>query len=187
MKKLTFYFIDNNYHHSNVIDDEMKNISWKVAIQTAIAISCHKLPEGLIMIMRNSAGGSFGLSIFIGLFIHNIPEGFTLAIPMLMMTGSRAKAFLFAAAVGGLCQPIGGFIGTLLMGTVDPSSFMLMNGVVLGMVSGMMLTVIIECGRSIYQSYRKKSQDFKYLVLCFLVGFIVMFIIGTIVGHDDDD
>ncbi|PHH59108.1 hypothetical protein CDD80_1875 [Ophiocordyceps camponoti-rufipedis] len=41
------------------------------------------------------------------LFVHNITEGFALALPLYMALGSRWRAMLWSAILGGLSQPIG--------------------------------------------------------------------------------
>lgn len=82
-------------------------------LQTSIAIALHKLPEGFIMYATNHASPSLGASVFFALFIHNLTEGFVLALPIYLALGSRTKAMLWAAGLGGLSQPLGAGIAAL--------------------------------------------------------------------------
>lgn len=166
--------------HVHKQDESKEELGWKVSIQTAVAIACHKFPEGLLMIIGNSVNQKLGWSLFLGLFVHNFPEGFTLAIPMLMSTGSRMKAFLFAAAIGGLTQPIGGLVGTILVDTINPESFNFYNAIILSSVGGMMLTVVLQCIRSISQSYFEKEAKLKYLLISFFTGLMGMVALNSI-------
>lgn len=90
-------------HHHHVPENPFLSIG----LQTSIAITLHKLPEGFLTYATNHANPTLGLSVFLALFVHNISEGFSLALPLYLAMGSRIKAFLVAAILGGLSQPLG--------------------------------------------------------------------------------
>lgn len=94
---------DSQPHHHHVPTNAFLSIS----LQTSIAIALHKLPEGFITYATNHANPSLGFSVFLALFIHNISEGFALALPIYLATQSRLKAIALAALLGGLSQPLG--------------------------------------------------------------------------------
>ena len=96
-------------HHHHV----PKNAFLALSLQTSIAITVHKLPEGFITYATNHANPKLGFSVFMALAIHNITEGFALSLPIYLSTQSRLKAFLYSTVLGGLSQPIGAGIAAI--------------------------------------------------------------------------
>ncbi|KAI9658496.1 MAG: hypothetical protein M1831_003934 [Alyxoria varia] len=96
-------------HHHHIPANAFLSIS----LQTCIAIALHKLPEGFITYATNHANPSLGLSVFLALFIHNLSEGFALALPILLATGSRARALIISTILGGFSQPLGAGIAAI--------------------------------------------------------------------------
>lgn len=92
-----------NSHHHHVPE----NAFMSIGLQTSIAIALHKLPEGFITYATNHASPALGFSVFMALFIHNITEGFALALPLYLALGSKLKAMLWASLLGGISQPLG--------------------------------------------------------------------------------
>ncbi|KAI0010185.1 Zinc/iron permease [Xylariaceae sp. FL0662B] len=96
-------------HHHHVA----KNAFLSIGLQTSVAIALHKFPEGFITYATNHANPSLGFNVFLALFVHNISEGFALALPLYMALHSRIKAMLWASVLGGLSQPLGAAIAVL--------------------------------------------------------------------------
>lgn len=90
-------------HHHHV----PANAFLSIGLQTVLAIGLHKLPEGFITFATNHANPALGFNVFLALFVHNIAEGFAMALPLYMALGSRLRAIVWAALLGGLSQPIG--------------------------------------------------------------------------------
>ncbi|XBW37259.1 hypothetical protein QEN19_002842 [Hanseniaspora menglaensis] len=133
----------NSYHtsneHSNVhphFDDSLGNPSdhshlletpfsklFSIGLQTCIALSLHKLPEGLILYFSNvdnkdiiegkhsSFSKTGGSSIFIALAIHNFVEGFAMCLPIYSAFASKFKAVVLISLLGGMTQPLGALLG----------------------------------------------------------------------------
>ena len=81
-----------------------------------IAISLHKLPEGLAVGVAYSAENMINpLSLVFGIALHNIPEGLTIAISLVGAGESRLKAALTSCLLG-LIQPFGALLGLLFIG-----------------------------------------------------------------------
>lgn len=97
---------DGELHHHHVPENAFMNLS----LQTSIAIALHKLPEGFITYATNHANPSLGFSVFTALFIHNITEGFALALPLFLALGSRPQALLWSFLLGSVSQPLGAAI-----------------------------------------------------------------------------
>ncbi|KAI8057357.1 ZIP zinc transporter-domain-containing protein [Syncephalis plumigaleata] len=85
-----------------------------MAIQTALAVALHKLPEGMITFLGASTSASLGWSLLMAILVHNIPDGLAISVPVYTATGSRWRAFWAAALLGGLAQPLGALIGMAL-------------------------------------------------------------------------
>ncbi|KAH9898933.1 ZIP zinc transporter [Xylariomycetidae sp. FL2044] len=96
-------------HHHHVAE----NAFLSIGLQTSIAITLHKLPEGFITYATNHANPNLGFNVFLALFVHNISEGFALALPLYMALNSRLRAMLWASVLGGLSQPLGAGIAVL--------------------------------------------------------------------------
>ena len=79
-----------------------------------IAITLHKLPEGLAVGVAYGAEELINpLSLVIGIAVHNIPEGLTIAISLIGAGSTRLRA-AFVAFMIGLMQPFGAVVGLLL-------------------------------------------------------------------------
>jgi ZIP family zinc transporter len=84
-----------------------ENAFMSIGLQTSIAIALHKLPEGFITYATNHANPSLGFSVFMALFVHNITEGFAMALPLFLALNSRFRAMFWASLLGGVSQPLG--------------------------------------------------------------------------------
>lgn len=96
-------------HHHHV----PTNAFMAIGLQTSLAIALHKAPEGFITYATNHANPTLGFAVFMALFIHNITEGFAMALPLYLALGSRIKAMVWSAFLGGLSQPIGAGVAAL--------------------------------------------------------------------------
>jgi ZIP family zinc transporter len=96
-------------HHHHV----PQNAFLAIGLQTSIAIALHKFPEGFITYATNHANPTLGFNVFLALFVHNISEGFAMALPLYMALNSRWKAMLWSSLLGGLSQPLGALIAVI--------------------------------------------------------------------------
>jgi zinc transporter, ZIP family len=102
-------------HHHHV----PQNAFLSIGLQTSLAIALHKLPEGFITYATNHASPTLGLTVFIALFIHNITDGFALALPLFLAIRSRTKAIFWASLLGGISQPAGAGLAALWIWYTD--------------------------------------------------------------------
>lgn len=161
-------------HEHNSMGHHGPHFDLKKAWLFIIAITLHKLPEGL------AVGVAFGaeqlvnpLSLLIGIAVHNIPEGLTIAISLVAAGNSRLRAAMTAFAIG-LVQPLGAVLGLFLMG-VD------FNIVPYGMAlaGGTLLFVVIN--EILPETYGYKETN-RSAVSVF-VGFILMTFL-TVLFHE---
>jgi ZIP family zinc transporter len=99
----------DNPHHHHV----PQNAFLSIGLQTSLAIALHKLPEGFITYATNHASPTLGFTVFLALFIHNIVEGFAMALPLYLALNSRWKAMFWSSLLGGISQPAGAGLAAL--------------------------------------------------------------------------
>ncbi|CEP10331.1 hypothetical protein [Parasitella parasitica] len=127
----------HHHNHHESVEQTVNNDPghyYSIGIQTAIAICVHKFPEGLIMFVSSKASATLGLSVGIAMSIHNLTEGFMIALPLYYATRSRSTAFTFAAIMGGFSQPLGALIGLFLIKNISKQRENLLFGIVFGCV-----------------------------------------------------
>jgi zinc transporter, ZIP family len=96
-------------HHHHV----PTNAFLSIGLQTSIAIALHKAPEGFITYATNHANPRLGFAVFMALFIHNITEGFAMALPLYLALHSRTTAIIWSSFLGGLSQPLGAGVAAI--------------------------------------------------------------------------
>lgn len=130
-----------------------------------IAISLHKLPEGLAVGVAYSAEELVNPeSLVLGIALHNIPEGLTMAISLVGAGESKLKAGLTSMAIG-MIQPVGAVLGLLLIGfsaKIIPLAMAMAGGTLLFVVINEILPETYGC---------KQTEKSAFAVFA---GFIVM-------------
>ncbi len=152
-------------HEHNNMGHHGPRFSLRSAWLFIIAITLHKLPEGLAVGVAFSAEDFMNPdSLVIGIALHNIPEGLTIAISLVAANCSKIKA-AFTALLIGMVQPIGAIIGLL---TMDLSDKIVPLG--MAMAGGTLLFVVIN--EILPETYgTKKTERSAFAVF---LGFIFM-------------
>jgi ZIP family zinc transporter len=129
-------------HHTkeDINDEATKRTLNRTGIMTAIAIAIHNIPEGVATYTGAMKNTKLGVALAIAIALHNIPEGIAVATPVYFSTKSKLKAFLWTF-LSALSEPIGGVIGWLIAGEGLNANI---NGVLLGLVAGLMVTISIK-------------------------------------------
>lgn len=147
---VTDSFIDDeeahhDHHHHHIKTPLSRLLS--IGIQTIIAITFHKFPEGFIMYATSKANPELGLMIFLSMFIHNFVEGFTMTLPIYVALGSRWKAILISGTLGCMAQPIGALLGWYTfkggMDMNDNFSILLIGGLI-SLTSGFLSFISLQ-------------------------------------------
>lgn len=112
----------------------------RVGIFTAIAIAIHNFPEGIATFMAGVSDITVGISIALAIAIHNIPEGIAVSVPVYYATGSRKKAFWWAA-LSGLAEPLGALFGFLILSLFQNQ---IVLGYVFAIVAGIMIYISFD-------------------------------------------
>ncbi len=136
-----------------------------------IAIAIHNFPEGLAVGVSFGTGEfAPGLIVALAIGLHNIPEGAAIAFPLLRENYSKKKAF-FVATLTGLVEPIGAFLGLLLVSIAE-----IFLGIGLAFAAGAMIFVVID--EIIPETHtRQFSREVTFAIL---VGFIFMMILDIL-------
>lgn len=91
----------------------------RLGITISIGIALHNLPEGLAIGSGMEAAFGLGLSLALTILLHDIPEGLSMAIPLEAGGMSLGKA-AFITALSGVPTGLGAFIGAAA-GTISPA------------------------------------------------------------------
>ena len=152
-------------HEHNHIGHHGPSFDLKKAWLFIIAISLHKLPEGLAVGVAYGAHELLNpTSLVLGIAIHNIPEGLIMAIALYGAGKSKINAAMVSLAMG-MLQPVGSLIGLLITGFnvhIIPS--------VMAMAGGILMFVVIN--EILPETYGTKKTD-KSAAAVF-GGFILM-------------
>ena len=95
------------------VESDLTKIN-SVGILSAVAITFHNIPEGIITYIGYVDNPVIGLTLALGIAAHNIPEGLSVALPVYYATKNRGKAFLWSL-VSGLAEPLGAFLCMLFL------------------------------------------------------------------------
>jgi zinc transporter ZupT len=101
------------------------------------------------MFVSTKASSALGLSVSIALSIHNLTEGFMIALPLYYATRSRLIAFSAASLMGGLSQPLGALVGLLLVKNISKSKEDVIFGAIFACISGMMSLITIQVNNEV--------------------------------------
>lgn len=141
---------------------------YKVGITSFIVLILHNIPEGIITFITSYDNLSFGIMMCLVIAMHNIPEGIMISMPIYFSTGSKLKGFLYTL-ISGLSEPIGALLAWFFLAPLVTDTFM---GIVLSIVCGMMLHIVIDEIYPLIGTY--KSKIFKYLGIIFALIFIIL-------------
>ncbi|MBQ9236272.1 MAG: ZIP family metal transporter [Alphaproteobacteria bacterium] len=152
-------------HEHNEIGHHGPHFDIKKAWLFIIAITLHKLPEGLAVGVAYGAEDLVNpLSLAIGIAAHNIPEGLTIAISMVAAGNSKLRAAISAGVIG-LVQPLGALVG---LGLTNFGYGFIPYGMALA--GGTLLFVVIN--EILPETYGAKDTN-KSAAAVF-IGFIIM-------------
>lgn len=152
-------------HEHNVTGHHGPHFDIKKAWLFIIAITLHKIPEGLAVGVAYGAEDLVNpMTLVIGIAAHNIPEGLTIAISLIGAGYSRLKAAMVSFVIG-LMQPLGALIGLSLMSfefNVVPYGMAMAGGTLLFVVMNEILP----------ETYDAKNSNRSAAAL--FAGFILM-------------
>ena len=166
--------------HINSNEEEgAKNSKLSKNIKFFLAVTIHNIPEGIAIgfalgLALNTEPNSLqifsALSLAIGMFIQNVPEGTAIALPLTQSGMKKGKAFLLGI-LSGAVEPIFGLLGLLLA-----SSFTFLLPWLLAFSAGAMIYVTVD---ELLPSMREYGC-YHSGIWAFMVGFAIMTILELV-------
>ncbi|CAG8579562.1 7899_t:CDS:2 [Funneliformis caledonium] len=130
--------------------------------------------HGLITFVTSQVSPSIGFALFFAIALHNISEGFTIALPLYVATQSRIKSFLYASLLGGFSQPFGALIGYLFLKESEAACWdhNFIYGALFSAVSGLMGVICIQ--GMLPQAIKHDKSDGHLTTIFFFLGVLIM-------------
>lgn len=166
-------------HHHHV----PTNAFLSIGLQTSIAIALHKFPEGFITYATNHANPSLGFNVFMALLVHNISEGFTIALPLYMALNSRVKALLWAALLGGLSQPMGAAVAALWFRLAGEKGEFRPDGVVYAGLFAITAGIMVSVALQLFVESLSLGHNRNLSIFFGFLGMVVLGVSGALVGE----
>jgi zinc transporter, ZIP family len=116
------------------------NNLYRTGVFTALAITIHNFPEGLVTFIAALQDPALGVAIAVAIAIHNIPEGIAVSVPIYYATQNRKKAFGYSF-LSGLAEPAGALLGYFLL---LPFLNEVLLGVLFAGVAGIMVFISLD-------------------------------------------
>jgi len=136
---------------------QLKHMSWAMAA----AIAIHNFPEGMVTYLAYTQDSGVGIALAIGIAIHNIPEGLCVAMPLYYSTGRRMYSFMWGT-LSGLTEPFGALLVWVVLSNGISGTA---NGILFGIVSGMMTVISIDELLPTAHRYSSNPKSVTYMVI----------------------
>jgi len=161
---------DELFHETQLIEAIDSESLMRAGIIMLIAMTLHKIPEGLAIGAGGAARYELGVMLSIMIALHSIPEGMALASPLIAGGLSRLKTVLITVVVGAT-MVVGALIGILVGGISD-----FMVGLALAIAAGAMLYVVF--GEIVPQTILLRKD--RVITITLLAGIFLGHLISNI-------
>ncbi|TAH62427.1 MAG: ZIP family metal transporter [Gottschalkiaceae bacterium] len=168
-------FADKHSPHVHLLDKREEGNKSSLARMWLfiIAITIHNFPEGLAVgVGFGDENVSNGIILAIGITLQNLPEGLAVALALVREKYSTKKAFTIALLTG-LVEPIGAFIGLMLVNIARP-----LLPLILAFAAGAMLFVISD---EVIPETHKNGYE-RQATYGVLIGFVIMMFLDVVLG-----
>lgn len=120
---------------------EIKDVKLaKSSVFIFLGVFIHNFPEGMATFIGAVKDVELGLLLTLAIALHNIPEGIAVAVPLYACTGDKKKAFKWSF-LSGISEPIGALItGVILFPFINDISL----SALLGVVGGIMVYISLD-------------------------------------------
>ncbi len=140
----------------------------KAGISVAIGMAIHNFPEGLAVFMSSLVDIKLGISLAVAIALHNIPEGVAVAMPVFYATQSRKKAVWYSF-LSGITEPIGAILGVSLL---MPFLNQVILSYCLAAVAGIM--IFISFDELLPLSCETKGRGSHISIIGIMVGMLII-------------
>jgi ZIP family zinc transporter len=112
----------------------------KISILVFLGIFIHNIPEGMVTFIGTVDAVQLGVILAIAIALHNIPEGIAVSLSVYTCTNDRKKAFFWSFLSG-----ISEFFGALAIGLIlYPFINDIVLGAMLAIVAGIMVYISLD-------------------------------------------
>lgn len=150
---LSMIYCNNLIEKSSLLSAKNNNSILKTGISIALGLAIHNFPEGLVIGAGFESSNNLGLKLAIAIALHDVPEGISIALPLKTSGISKTKSILITI-LSGLTTGIGAFFGVII-GNISLSII----GLSLSFAAGCML-YIVSC-ELIPESKKRYSGRFS--------------------------
>ena len=125
--------------HSNMNTNNNVSLE-KTSLLVFLGIFIHNIPEGMATFIGSLRNIELGVVLALAIALHNIPEGIAVSVPIYVCTGSRKKAF-FWSFLSGISEFFGAvFVGLIFFPFINDASL----GIMLAIVAGIMIYISLD-------------------------------------------
>lgn len=169
---LVIYLIDFFVPHTYKEESNVgkKSRIKRTAILLFIGITIHNFPEGMAVMLSSLTEIKMGILVAVAIALHNIPEGIAVAMPIYYSTKDRKKAFYYSF-LSGITEPMGALISFFFLA---PFLSPLVLSLMLSAVAGIM--VFISFDELLPYVYARHGNPHQHLAIMGL--FLGMFIMA---------
>lgn len=175
-------------HHHHHVNSPLSRLLL-IGIQTILAITLHKFPEGFITYITSETNPQLGVSIFLSLLIHNYTEGFSMCLPLYYSFPANSKwrklkAVSVSAILGGSSQPLGALGGYIFMwyytgDDLDLAKLDQVFGISMAVTSGFLVVIaLLMYGSAVLFSGLPNFVMLWCLLGMGIIGLLTVFIRG---------
>jgi|WetSurMetagenome_2_1015567.scaffolds.fasta_scaffold249250_1 zinc transporter, ZIP family len=166
---IAIYMIDTIIPHVYGEEKLQKKSRLKrMALLIFIGIAIHNFPEGMAVFFSSMSSIKLGLLMAFAVALHNIPEGIAVSMPIFYATKSKAKSVYYSFLTG-IAEPIGAVISFLFLYQFL-NDFVL--GVILSAVAGIM--IFISFDELLPFVYKREGLTHHLPILGLFLGMLVM-------------
>jgi len=164
---------EDPYHHRHYRhrhrNEKENNVNLeKTSMLVFLGIFIHNIPEGMATFIGTVKDVELGIILAVAIALHNIPEGIAVSVSIYTSTNDRRKAFFWSFLSG-----ISEFLGALLIGLIlYPFINDFLLGAMLAIVAGIMIYISLDELLPVSHSIGKEHVA----ILGLITGMFVMFL-----------
>ena len=144
---LIMFVIDISITHKYHLDETFFNKECtinerlqKTSFFVFLGIFIHNIPEGMATLIGTLSNAELGIILAFAIALHNIPEGIAVAAPSCAADQNKKKAF-FLAFMSGMSEPLGALIFGLIFLSLITESLLV---ALLCVVGGIMVYISVD-------------------------------------------
>jgi ZIP family zinc transporter len=159
-------------HLNGQVDSHCDRL-YRGGIMVLIGIAIHNLPEGLTVALVSLADIKLGISIALAIALHNIPEGIACGVPFYCATGNKRRS-CFYSLLAGMTEPLGAIIALFILYPFL-NDFVLASAI--AFVAGIMVIICFDELIPIANNYGDEHLTNTGIIAGFFVMIIVLSIL----------